>query len=94
MIQLDNAQQRRKKGTTIMAGQNTNKPNIQYLGVNTEVTVDGDFLMLKIDLRERNGATSTANSEMVSSTGGYQYVPGHPDLKVSAMVIKPYPKQR
>ena len=72
--------------------QQVQTPKTFFLGTNTEATIDGSILTLRIDLTERHGDTSTGASEMVSGTGGYQIVPNHPDLKVSCMVIKPHPK--
>lgn len=64
------------------------------LGTGVEMTVDqtAKKLTLEIDLSQEYGPTGTGASEMIASTGSYQLIPGFPGLKVTAMVIKPYPK--
>lgn len=46
------------------------------LGPNVDFDIDGDILTIRIDLKARQGRSSTGKSVIVASTGGNQKVPG------------------
>ena len=49
---------------------------------NVEVTVEGDTLILKVDLTKEFGPSSSGKNIIIASTEGNQSVPGREDVKI------------
>lgn len=49
---------------------------------NTEMSVNGNMLTIKIDLSQRNGLSGSGKSINIASTGGNQKVPDNPEMKI------------
>lgn len=46
------------------------------VGKNIEATVDGDFLTLKINIKDRHGPSASGKTIIVASSGGNQQIEG------------------
>ncbi len=53
---------------------------------NVQMTVEGDTLIIKVNLKKRFGLSSSQKNVIVSSTGGNVAVPGHEEIKVGLNV--------
>jgi hypothetical protein len=56
------------------------------------MTVDGDKLIITVDLNQEFGLSSSGKSITIASTEGNISVPGREDVKVGLNVYKPKPK--
>ena len=59
---------------------------------NIQMTVDGDKLIITVDLSQEFGLSSSGKSITIASTEGNISVPGREDVKVGLNVYKPKPK--
>jgi len=59
---------------------------------NIEATIDGKILILKIDLTQELGPSSSGKSTKVASSEGNVSVPGHEDIKIGVNVYKQRPR--
>ena len=59
---------------------------------NIQMTVEGNKLVITIDLNQEFGLSSSGKSITIASTEGNISVPGHEDVKVGLNVYKPKPK--
>ena len=50
--------------------------NVQSIGKNLKAVVDGDNLIITINLKERHGPSGSGKTIIVASTGGNQSVDG------------------
>jgi hypothetical protein len=55
---------------------------------NVEVTVEGDTLILKVDLTKEFGPSSSGKNIIIASTEGNQSVPGREDVKIGLNVYR------
>lgn len=46
------------------------------------MTVEGDILIIKVDLSQRFGKSSSGKSIIIASTEGNQAIPGKDDIKI------------
>lgn len=53
---------------------------------NVELKVEGDTLIIKVDLTKTFGTSSSGKSIVISSTEGNQSVPGREDVKIGLNV--------
>ena len=49
---------------------------------NIEMATEGNILIIKVDLSQRFGKSSSGKSTIVASTEGNQSVPGHEEIKI------------
>lgn len=49
---------------------------------NIDMTVEGDILIIKVDLSQRFGKSSSGKSIIIASTEGNQAIPGKDDIKI------------
>ena len=59
---------------------------------NIQMTVEGDKLIITVDLNQEFGLSSSGKSITIASTEGNISVPGREDVKVGLNVYKPKPK--
>ena len=59
---------------------------------NIQMTVEGNKLVITVDLNQEFGLSSSGKSITIASTEGNISVPGHEDVKVGLNVYKPKPK--
>lgn len=48
---------------------------------NIKAAIEGDELVLRVNLKERHGKSSTGKTTIVASSEGVKPVDGHPDIK-------------
>lgn len=49
---------------------------------NIEMTTNENILLIKVDLSERYGKSSSGKSTIIASTEGNQSIPGHEEIKI------------
>ena len=59
---------------------------------NIQMNVEGDKLIIVVDLNQEFGLSSSGKSITIASTEGNISVPGREDVKVGLNVYKPKPK--
>ncbi len=59
---------------------------------NVEIKVDGDKLILVVNLSQEFGLSTSGKSITVASTEGNVSVPGYEEVKIGLNVYKPRPK--
>jgi hypothetical protein len=59
---------------------------------NVQINVEGDKLIIVVDLNQEFGLSSSGKSITVASTEGNVSVPGREDVKIGLNVYKPKPK--
>lgn len=55
---------------------------------NVEVQVEGNILIIKVDLKQDFGPSSSGKTIIVASSEGNQAVPGQPEIKIGLNVFK------
>jgi len=55
---------------------------------NVEMKVEGQKLVLTVDLSKSHGPSSSGKTTIVGSTQGNQLIPGHPGVFVGVNVFK------
>jgi hypothetical protein len=53
---------------------------------NIDMKVEGDKLVITVDLKQRNGESKSGKSLTVASTGGNVSLEGHPEIKLGLNV--------
>ena len=53
---------------------------------NIEMQVNGDVLIVTIDLSQRHGKSGSGKNEIVASTEGNQSIPGRDEIKIGVNV--------
>lgn len=61
---------------------------------NVEFQVQGNSLVIVVDLSQEVGESSSGKSIIIASTGGNVSVPGFEDVKVGLNVYRPQPVNR
>ena len=61
---------------------------------NVQLTVEGDKLLIVVDLNEEFGLSSSGKSITVASTEGNVAIPGREEIKIGLNVYKPRSKDR
>ena len=61
---------------------------------NVEFQVEGNALMIVIDLSQELGESSSGKSVIIATTGGNVSVPGYEDVKVGLNVYRPVQQQQ
>jgi len=56
---------------------------------NVKLSVNGEKLIIEVDLSQELGASSSGKNILIGSTGGNVTVPGKPGIKVGLNVYKP-----
>ncbi len=59
---------------------------------NVEMNVEGNKLIIVVDLNQEFGLSSSGKSIAVASTEGNVAIPGREDIKIGLNVYKPKPK--
>jgi hypothetical protein len=59
------------------------------MATNIETVVEGDKLIITIDLSKEYGPTGSGKSTKIASSDGNMAVPGREDIKVGLNVYKP-----
>ncbi|GCE13745.1 hypothetical protein [Tengunoibacter tsumagoiensis] len=59
---------------------------------NIELKVDGNKLVIEVDLDQEFGLSSSGKSITVASTEGNIAVPGREEIKIGLNIYKPRPK--
>ena len=54
---------------------------------NVKIEVDGDLLIITVDLNERYGRSKSGKSVIIGTTEGIVSVPGNADVKVGVNVF-------
>ena len=49
---------------------------------NIDMTVEGNELVIRVDLTESHGTSASGKSEVIATTSGNQSVPGHDGVKI------------
>ncbi|HEY4383534.1 MAG TPA: hypothetical protein VGN34_03530 [Ktedonobacteraceae bacterium] len=60
---------------------------------NVEMTVDGDKLVIVVDLKQEFGPSSSGKSITIASTEGNVAVPQREDIKIGLNIYKPRPRE-
>lgn len=60
---------------------------------NIELKVEGDKLIIEVDLKQEFGPSSSGKSVTVASTEGNIAVPGYEEVKIGLNIYKPRPKK-
>jgi len=55
---------------------------------NVEITVEGNSLIIKVDLTKEFGPSSSGKNIIIASTEGNQSVPGREDVKIGLNVYR------
>jgi hypothetical protein len=63
-----------------------------FLMKNIELTVEGDKLIIVVDLKQEFGLSSSGKSITVASTEGNVSVPQREDIKIGLNIYKPRPR--
>lgn len=61
---------------------------------NVTASIDGDVFILRIDLTEEHGKSSSGRNFNVASTRGFQEIPGKPGCRFNLNVIRVNPEFR
>ena len=61
----------------------------QTVGQNIEMSVEGNKLILTIDLSQQFGISGSGKSTIIASTGGNVSLPGNESIKVGVNVYRP-----
>ncbi len=56
---------------------------------NIEITIQGNTLVITVDLSKTYGLSASGKSEVIASTGGNVAVPGRDEVKVGLNVYRP-----
>ena len=56
---------------------------------NIQMEVQGETLVIRVDLRKEYGLSSSGKSVIVASTGGNVAVPGREEVKIGLNVYRP-----
>lgn len=56
---------------------------------NVDMRVEGDMLILRVDLTKESGPSASGKTTIVASTEGNAAVPGHDEIKVGLNVYRP-----
>ena len=59
------------------------------MATNIETRIDGNKLIIEVDLSQEHGQTTTGKSTKIASSNGGMSVPGCEDVKVNLNVYKP-----
>jgi hypothetical protein len=59
------------------------------VGTNIELEVEGDTLVIRVNLKETHGVTTSGKSIKIASSEGNVSVPGREDIKVGLNVYTP-----
>ena len=59
---------------------------------NIDLKVDGNKLMIVVDLSQEFGLSSSGKSITIASTEGNVTIPGYEEVKIGLNVYKPRPK--
>ena len=59
---------------------------------NVEISVDGDKLVIMVDLKQEFGPSSSGKSITIASTEGNISVPGREEIKMGLNIYKPRAK--
>ncbi len=57
---------------------------------NIEIKVQGNTLVITVDLSKTYGLSASGKSEVIASTGGNISVPGRDEVKVGLNVYRPH----
>ena len=60
---------------------------------NVQVELNGNLLVLTIDLSQTLGVSASGKSEIIATTGGNVSLPGHEEVKVGLNVYRPRKQQ-
>jgi len=60
---------------------------------NVELRVEGDVLILRVDLTKEFGPSATGKTTIVASTEGNVAVPGQDEIKIGLNVYRPRSRQ-
>lgn len=61
----------------------------QTVGQNVELRVEGNKLIITVDLSKQFGTSGSGKSVIIASTGGNVSVPGHESAKIGLNVYRP-----
>ena len=59
------------------------------VGTNIEVEVEGDTLLIRLNLKETHGVTTSGKSIKIASSDGNVSMPGREDIKLGLNVYIP-----
>lgn len=59
------------------------------VGTNIDIEVEGDTLLIRVNLKETHGVTTSGKSIKIASSDGNVSVPGHEDIKLGLNVYTP-----
>ncbi len=61
----------------------------QTVGQNVEMSLDGNKLIIIVDLSKTFGVSGSGKSQIIASTGGNVSVPGNESVKIGVNVYRP-----
>ena len=56
---------------------------------NIQMEIQGETLVIRVDLRQSYGLSSSGKSVLIASTGGNVAVPGREEVKIGLNVYRP-----
>jgi hypothetical protein len=65
---------------------------MRSMGTNIVIRIEGDKLIIEVDLTQEHGLTGSGKSIKIASSEGNMSVPGREDVKIGLNVYKPRPK--
>lgn len=60
---------------------------------NVQVELNGNLLVITVDLSQTLGVSASGKSEIIATTGGNVSLPGHEEVKVGLNVYRPRKQQ-
>lgn len=67
---------------------------VNYVGQNVTMEVQGNMLVIMVDLSQSFGVSGSGKSTIIATTGGNVSVPGHEAVKVGLNVYSPLGRGR
>ncbi|GLV57527.1 hypothetical protein KDH_43630 [Dictyobacter sp. S3.2.2.5] len=61
---------------------------------NIQLSVQGDRLVIEVDLSQELGVSASGKSVIIATTGGNVSVPGCEDIKLGVNIYRPQPVSR
>lgn len=81
-----------REGLTVKAAMASDKGGVPMQNVQFEV--QGDQLVIVVDLSQEFGESASGKSIIVATTGGNVSVPGHEEVKIGLNAYRPVPVTR
>ncbi len=63
------------------------------VGTNIDLEIEGDTLLIRVNLKETHGVTTSGKSIKIASSEGNVPLPGHEEIKLGLNIYTPAPKK-